>query len=222
MGNILTVENVTKIIKKRTVLDNISIDIEEGKVYALFGANGSGKTMLLRMFSGLIHPTRGVVRYRDRILHKDIYLPPSIGIIIENPGLWPDLSGADNLITFARIKNIATKSDIKYWMEYFGLDHEDPLPVRKYSLGMRQKLGIAQAVMEKPEILLLDEPMNALDKESVICVKKLLINEKDRGATIVLTSHRDTDFQDIADVFIEMENGRLIEAPHGSEEGDHI
>lgn len=207
--NIFTVENVTKKINKRNVLIDISLTISEGGVYTLCGTNGSGKSMLLRLLCGLIHPTSGIVRYKNLVMHQDIYLPPSIGVIIENPGFWQDLSGADNLRLFSRIKNIICESDIRYWMEYFNLDFNDPRPVRKYSLGMRQKLGIAQAMMEQPEVLLLDEPMNALDKATVDVMQDLLVQEKKKGTTMILTSHRETDFKEITDMIIEMDEGRI-------------
>jgi len=208
--DILTVENASKIIKKRAVLSDISLAVPEGSVYALVGTNGSGKSMLLRLLCGLIHPTSGKVYYRNQLLHQDIFLPPSIGVIIENPGFWQELSGADNLRLFSQIKGIATEKDIQYWMEYLELEYKDPRPVSKYSLGMRQKMGIAQAVMEQPEILLLDEPMNALDKGSVEIVRGMLLCEKRKGTTMILTSHRDVDFQNIADCIIEMSEGRII------------
>lgn len=207
--NILTVNDVTKIINKRKVLSNISLSVPEGSVFALVGTNGSGKSMLLRLLCGLIHPTSGKVLYRDQVIHQDIFLPPSVGVIIENPGFWQDLSGTDNLKLYAQIKGIASLKDIQREMTLLGLDLDDRRPVRKYSLGMRQKLGIAQALMENPEILLLDEPMNALDKGTIEIVKSRLLREKANGITIILTSHRDVDFIDIADYIVEMEDGKI-------------
>ncbi len=199
------IENLTKICKRKKVLDNINYTFENGKVYGLCGANGSGKTMLLRSIAGLIRANSGSVLINDKVLHKDITFPNSLGIIIENMELLPYLNSRDNLALLAKIKKIATKDDIEDSLKRVGLDSE--LKVEKYSLGMKQKLNIAQAIFEKPELILLDEPTNALDEKSIELVHKIIREEAERGAVVIIASHNKYDIEACCDHIIKMNNG---------------
>lgn len=207
----IKIENATKVIKGKTILDNINFTFEQGTVYGLYGRNGSGKTMLLRLIAGLIFPTKGRVLFDDKVLHKDISFPPSVGVIIENTSLLPQYDAFTNLKILSKIKNIASDEDIKNAIELVGLNPESKDKVKTYSLGMRQKLAIAQAIFECPELLLLDEPTNALDEKSIDNIRKLLIDIKETGKTIIIASHNKDDLRILADITINMEDGRLIE-----------
>lgn len=207
----IKIENVTKVIKGKTILDNINFTFEQGTVYGLYGRNGSGKTMLLRLIAGLIFPTKGRVLFDDKVLHKDISFPPSVGVIIENTSLLPQYDAFTNLKILSKIKNIASDEDIKNAIELVGLNPESKDKVKTYSLGMRQKLAIAQAIFECPELLLIDEPTNALDEKSIDNIRKLLIDIKETGKTIIIASHNKDDLRILADITINMEDGRLIE-----------
>lgn len=206
----IKIENVTKIIKGKTILDNINYTFEEGTIYGLYGRNGSGKTMLLRAIAGLIFPTEGKITFDGKVLHKDISFPPSVGVIIENTNLLPQYDAFTNLKILAKIKNIATDEDIKNAIELVGLDPESKAKVKTYSLGMKQRLAIAQAVFECPKLLLLDEPTNALDEKSIDSIRKLLINMKKTGKTIIIASHNKDDLRILADTTLSVENGRLV------------
>lgn len=201
------VDNLSKIIKGKAVLSNVSVNFDYGKIYGLYGANGSGKTMLLRAIAGLIKPTSGKVLIDDKVLRKDISFPESVGIIIENMELLPYLSAVDNLKLLSNIKKIASEDDILKTLRRVGLETEDK--VKKYSLGMRQRLNIAQAIFEQPDILLLDEPTNALDERSIECVHKILKEEKSRGATIIIATHNKYDLEDLCDTIFQMKAGCL-------------
>lgn len=205
----IEIKNLTKRIRNSVILDNINLDFEKGTIYGIKGRNGSGKTMLLRAICGLIVPTEGAVFFKDKELHKDISIPPSIGVLIESPGFWKNYSGFENLKILSSIKNKITDKDILQTLDDVGLNPNDKKPYKKYSLGMKQKLGIAQALMEKPEVILLDEPTNALDEESVKSIRKLLLREKDRGATILIASHNTEDIESICDYKLEIDNGKI-------------
>ncbi|MED4941957.1 ABC transporter ATP-binding protein [Heyndrickxia coagulans] len=202
--------NVSKKFKNNMVLKNITYSFEEGKIYGLFGKNGSGKTMLLRTIAGLIIPTEGQVKINDQILHEDISFPPSMGIIIENMELLPQYNAFTNLVILSKIKKVASPSDMKESIQRVGLDPSSNLKVKKYSLGMKQRLNIAQAIFEKPQIILLDEPTNAVDDDGVALIHKILIEEKERGATIIIASHLKEDIMPICDVSIRINNGVLM------------
>lgn len=203
------IKNYCKSIKSRPILNNVSYNFEYGKIYGIYGHNGSGKTMLLRAIAGLLVPDSGSVVIDGKVLHKDMSFPPSIGIVIENMNLLPQYNAFDNLKILGKIKKTATDEDIKTALERVGLKSD--LKVKKFSLGMKQRLNIAQAVSEKQKIILLDEPTNALDNDGVQLIYKLLKEEKERGALVVITTHHKEDLEEVCDVVLEMTEGELHE-----------
>nr|WP_309100366.1 ABC transporter ATP-binding protein [Fredinandcohnia onubensis] len=207
----IELDNISKKIKQSYVLNEISYRFESGKMYGLFGKNGSGKTMLLRSIAGLVIPTEGNIIIDNKILNKDISFPPSVGIIIENMELLPQYDAFTNLLILSKIKNIATEDDIIEALEKVGLDPHSKLKVKKYSLGMRQRLNIAQAIFEKPDILLLDEPTNAIDDKGVELIHEILLNEKKRGATVIVASHHKEDIAPLCDHTLRMADGELFD-----------
>lgn len=203
------IKNYCKSIKSRPILNNVSYNFEYGKIYGIYGHNGSGKTMLLRAIAGLLVPDSGSVVIDGKVLHKDMSFPPSIGIVIENMNLLPQYNAFDNLKILGKIKKTVTDEDIKTALERVGLKSD--LKVKKFSLGMKQRLNIAQAVFEKQKIILLDEPTNALDNDGVQLIYKLLKEEKERGALVVITTHHKEDLEEVCDVVLEMTEGELHE-----------
>ena len=203
------IKNYCKSIKSRPILNNVSYNFEYGKIYGIYGHNGSGKTMLLRAIAGLLVPDSGSVVIDGKVLHKDMSFPPSIGIVIENMNLLPQYNAFDNLKILGKIKKTATDEDITTALERVGLKSD--LKVKKFSLGMKQRLNIAQAVFEKQKIILLDEPTNALDNDGVQLIYKLLKEEKERGALVVITTHHKEDLDEVCDVVLEMTEGELHE-----------
>lgn len=203
------IKNYCKSIKSRPILNNVSYNFEYGKIYGIYGHNGSGKTMLFRAIAGLLVPDSGSVVIDGKVLHKDMSFPPSIGIVIENMNLLPQYNAFDNLKILGKIKKTATDEDIKTALERVGLKSD--LKVKKFSLGMKQRLNIAQAVFEKQKIILLDEPTNALDNDGVQLIYKLLKEEKERGALVVITTHHKEDLEEVCDVVLEMTEGELHE-----------
>ena len=203
------IKNYCKSIKSRPILNNVSYNFEYGKIYGIYGHNGSGKTMLLRAIAGLLVPDSGSVVIDGKVLHKDMSFPPSIGIVIENMNLLPQYNAFDNLKILGKIKKTATDEDIKTALERVGLKSD--LKLKKFSLGMKQRLNIAQAVFEKQKIILLDEPTNALDNDGVQLIYKLLKEEKERGALVVITTHHKEDLEEVCDVVLKMTEGELHE-----------
>lgn len=203
------IKNYCKSIKSRPILNNVSYNFEYGKIYGIYGHNGSGKTMLLRAIAGLLVPDSGSVVIDGKVLHKDMSFPPSIGIVIENMNLLPQYNAFDNLKILGKIKKTAIDEDIKTALERVGLKSD--LKVKKFSLGMKQRLNIAQAVFEKQKIILLDEPTNALDNDGVQLIYKLLKEEKERGALVVITTHHKEDLEEVCDVVLKMTEGELHE-----------
>ena len=202
MGDII-LKAVNKVIKKTPVLIDVDLELEKGNIYGLYGKNGSGKTMLIRMIAGLIIPTTGEVNVFGRTLGKDASFPESMGLTIENVGFWPNYTGKECLRMVADVRKIIGDEEIDASMKRVGLDPDDKRKYKQYSLGMKQKLAIAQAIMEKPELIMLDEPTNSLDEETVDKLKNILIEEKERGALIIVASHDREDLYKIADkVFI--------------------
>lgn len=205
----IEIKNVSLTLNKRQILKNISLDLEYGKIYGLVGNNGSGKTMLMKCICGFIHPSAGTVAVNGKIIGKDVDYLPDAGIIIETPGFIPYYSGLQNLKVLAGIKNKITKQEMSLAMERVGLDASLKLPVKKYSLGMRQRLGLAQAIMENPSILILDEPMNGLDKHGVEEIRQLLLALKTEDKLIIIASHNADDIRILCDEVYEMECGEL-------------
>lgn len=202
--------NMTKVIKGSTVLDNINIRFESGKVYGLKGKNGSGKTMLMRAICGFIIPTSGTIDIDGEILGKDITFPRSIGALIENPSFIDSDTGFQNLKALASIQNNIGEQQIREAMESVGLIPDDARKYRKYSLGMKQKLGIACAVMENPDIILLDEPINAIDEKGVQQVQFIIQRAKDRGTLILVACHDRDELEFLSDEIYEIESGKIV------------
>lgn len=201
--------NVSKTIKGTVVLDNINLRMESGKVYGLKGKNGSGKTMLMRAVCGLIS-TDGTVNINGEILGKDISFPRSIGVLIENPSFISNYTGFKNLKVLASIQNRINDEDIKKALIKVQLDPDDKRTYRKYSLGMKQKLGIAATFMENPDIIILDEPINALDEAGAKQVHKILEEQKSRGAIIIIACHDREELEMLSDEIIEISEGKIV------------
>lgn len=214
----ITLKNVTKIIGGNTVADSVNLTLKSGTVYGLCGYNGCGKTMLMRLISGLILPTKGDIFFDEKKLGKDIDFPENMGILIENPAFLGGLSGFDNLKLLASIKGKITDDIIKKTISRVGLDPDDKKKYRKYSLGMKQRLGIASGIMEAPELIILDEPTNALDSSGVEIVKKIIASEKKRGALITVTCHDHAILQEMCDIIYKIEHGKIIDEQVISEE----
>jgi ABC-2 type transport system ATP-binding protein len=202
-------EHVTKKLRNKTILDDISVILEEGKIYGFVGRNGSGKTMLFRAISGLLVPNSGTVKVFNATVGKDVSFPPEMGIIIENIGFWPNMTGFENLKALALIQKKIDDKEILSVLTRVGLELQAHNKYKSYSLGMKQKLAIAQAIMEKPRLIILDEPMNSLDEESVAAVRHLLKEENARGATILIASHNRDDINSISDEVFLIDAGRL-------------
>ncbi|MDO5411486.1 MAG: ATP-binding cassette domain-containing protein [Lachnospiraceae bacterium] len=205
----IELKNVTKVLKKRTVLHQVSYQFHHGQVYGLYGPNGSGKTMILRAISGLIVPTDGEVIIDGKILHKDISFPPKTGLIIEHMELLPQYNAMKNLQLLADINKTAVYNDIEESLKRVALSSE--LPVKKYSLGMKQRLNIAQAILEKPDLILLDEPANALDEDGTKMLHQVIQEEKERGACIIMATHNKSDLETICDHVLKIMDGNLEE-----------
>ena len=206
----IKITDVNKTIKKAPILRDINLEFTGGKVYGLRGKNGSGKTMLMRAICGLITPDSGIIDIDGKILGKDISFPESIGVLIENPAFIGNYTGFKNLKVLASIQNRIGDEQIRKALEDIGLDPDDKRTYRKYSLGMKQKLGIAAAVMENPDIIILDEPINALDEVSVEKVHDILEEQKKRGAVIIIACHDKEELDQLSDEIIEIADGRII------------
>lgn len=202
--------DISKTIKGATVLKDINLRFEGGKVYGLKGKNGCGKTMLMRVISGLIKPTTGMVDINGKKLWKDIGFPESIGTLIENPSFIDGYTGYKNLKMLADIKGVIGESEVREAIEKVGLDPDDKRKYRKYSLGMKQKLGIACAFMENPDIVIMDEPINAIDQSGVELVRKILDDLKKTGKIIIIACHDADEMNMLADEIIHMEEGKII------------
>lgn len=205
----IDVKNVSLKIKDTLILKNININFEDSKIHGIIGRNGSGKTMLMKCICGFIIPTEGEVIVSGKRIGIDSDFPESLGIIIETPGFIPYYSGFKNLRMLADVKRIISDEQIREAMQKVGLDHTIKRSVKKYSLGMRQRLGLAQAIMENPDLLILDEPMNGLDKDGVSDMRKYLLKLKEQGKTILLASHSAEDIEILCDTVCEMDKGVL-------------
>lgn len=206
----LVVSNVNKTIRRKTILSDINLCLESGKIYGFVGRNGSGKTMLFRALSGLMKTDSGSIVWDGKTLYRDMAVLPNLGIIIENAGLYPGLTGIQNLTYLAGLTKKIGKEEIADAILRVGLDPHDKRIYGKYSLGMKQRLAIAQAVMEKPDIIMLDEPTNALDETGVEEIRKVILEEKERGALILVASHNKEDIHVLCDELYKVESGRVV------------
>lgn len=206
----VSISGLYKRFDKETVLENISIDIEYGKIYGIIGRNGSGKTVFMKCVCGMTKISEGEVSVRGKLVGSEIEVPESIGVIIETPGFLNQFTAYKNLKLLAYIRNKVNDKEIRDTIKKVGLNPDDKKVVGKFSLGMRQRLGIAQALLEDPDILLLDEPMNGLDNQGVEDMRKLLIGLKEAGKTIILASHSKEDISALCDRVIEFDHGRIL------------
>ena len=209
MGTVVRLEDYCKSFKSAEVLKNINLTLESGKVIGLKGKNGSGKTMLMRAISGLILPTSGKVYINDKELGRQISFPPSIGILIENPSFISNYTGFKNLKILASIQNRISDDEIRDAIRKVGLDPDDKRTFKKYSLGMKQRLGIAAAIMERPDIVILDEPINALDEAGAGLIKGLLDERKANGSLIIIACHDTEELNYLSDEIYEIYDGEI-------------
>lgn len=205
----ILVDNVSKRIRKTEVLKGISLELLPGRVTALVGPNGSGKTMLMRVIAGLVHPTEGFVEINGSRVGVDQDFLPDVGLLLEGPTFLDQLTGKANLKALASIRKTASEETIDGWIHAVGLDPEDRRKYRAYSLGMKQRLGIAAAFMEKPAVILLDEPTNALDASGVTMAMELIGQARDRGATVLLACHDAHVVRSVADEIWHMAEGHI-------------
>jgi ABC-2 type transport system ATP-binding protein len=203
-------ENICKSIKKAVILNDISMSFASGKIYGLKGKNGCGKTMLMRAISGLMYIDSGKVTIDGKVLHKDIDFPESIGILIENPSFLSKYTGFKNLKLLASLRGNTTDEEVRLAIERVGLDPDDKRTYRKYSLGMKQKLGIANAIMGEPDLIILDEPINALDEESVAKIKSVLLELKEKGKLIIIACHDKEELEYLSDIIYLLKDGCFI------------
>lgn len=208
----IEIENYSKYIKKRKILKDINLKLESGNIYGFRGQNGSGKTMLMRAIAGLIYPTKGCVKIDGKCLGKEISKPSSIGLLIENPAFLGEYTGYHNLKMLSDISVGLSRKEIKEVLESVGLQPNDRRLYREYSLGMKQKLGIAAAIMGEPDLILLDEPINALDEASIERVHELLLKLRDNGKLLIVACHDRKELDILADKIIGIENGQLVDA----------
>lgn len=209
MESAISVKGVGLTIKKDIILTDINVEFEKGKIHGLIGRNGSGKTMLMKCICGFVRPTKGYVIFAGKRIGKDTDFPENAGIIIETPGFIPYYSGYRNLKILAGLNRKIGKEEIMQTLELVGLKGAEKKLVRKYSLGMRQRLGLAQAIMEQPDILILDEPMNGLDNKGVEEMRQILLGLKKEGKTILLVSHNSEDIKVLCDTIHEMDHGEI-------------
>lgn len=205
----IILSNVGKKFAKMRVLEKVNMELSSGNIYGLIGPNGCGKTVLLKIIAGFVRATEGTVALNGKIIGKDLDFPPSMGTLIENPGFLPSYTGMNNLYYLARIKNKINRKDVLNAMDKVNISYAADRKVREYSLGMRQRLGIAQAIMENPEILLLDEPMNGLDKDGIVEIRNLIQDMKSQGKLIILASHTNEDIEILCDRVYRVENCRV-------------
>ena len=209
MGNTIEIKGLSKEIEEISILKDVSLFMEQGKIYGFVGKNGSGKTMLFRMIAGLVKSSGGSILYNGQEVEFGEKVPISIGIIIENAGMYPEFSGFENLEFLASIHKKISKTQIKETIERVGLNPKDKRKIKKYSLGMKQRITLAQAIMEKPDLLLLDEPTNALDTEGVEQIRQIIKEEKKRGAIICLASHNAEDIEILCDEIYQIIEGKI-------------
>ena len=205
----IKIDNYSKKFRSDYVLRNITYTFTGGRIYGLYGKNGSGKTMLMRAISGLIFPSEGCVKINGEELRKERDFPESLGLLLENPYFLTQYTGYQNLKLLASIKNKIGDEDIVHALERVGLEAADKRKVRKYSLGMKQRLGIAAAIMEEPDILLLDEPFNAVDEGGLQLIRDILADFKKAGRIVILACHDKEELESVSDEIIKMKNGKI-------------
>lgn len=210
-NDVIEIVNYTKVFKNTVVLKDINLNIQKGKCYGIVGRNGSGKTLIFKAICGFIRPTSGYILVNGLKVGVDVDFPSNVGALIEQPGFLPNYNAFDNLKFLTDINKKIGEKEIEKVLKFVGLYPIDNKLVKKYSLGMKQRLGIAQAIMEDPEILILDEPFNGLDKDGVTDLKEKLIELKEKGKTILMTSHIYQDIEALSDYIYEVNNGSLIE-----------
>lgn len=206
----IEMKSVTKEIKKHIVLNQISYTFENGRIYGLHGENGSGKTMFLRALSGLIVPTSGEIWCEGKLMHRDISFPENAGVVIEHMELLPKFTAFQNLKLLAKIRGVAGEEEIVEALSRVGLNATSKLKVKKFSLGMKQRLNIAQAIFEQQKVILLDEPTNALDSDGVKLIYNILREEREKGALIVIATHHKEDLKAVCDDIVQISQGKII------------
>lgn len=209
MTDVIVIDKLTKSFKGKTVLEDVNMQLQEGRIYGIVGDNGSGKTVLLKLICGFMKPDSGTVTVNGKVIGKDADFPENTGIIIEAPGFLPNYSGMKNLEYLASIRGKIGKEQIEAAMKTVGLDPSSKLRVGKYSLGMKQRLGIAQAIMEDQQLLILDEPMNALDKDAVEEMRRLFLRFKASGKTMLIVSHNEGDISTLCDEVYEFDGAKI-------------
>ena len=202
-------EGLSKKIKETVILQDVNMILESGNIYGLRGRNGSGKTMIMRSLCGLVIPDKGAVTIDGEVLHRDIKFPRSVGVLIENPSFLSRYTGYKNLELLAKLTGGISDSDIRFAMERDGLNLDKDKAYRKYSLGMKQKLGIANAIMGEPDLIILDEPINALDEHTVVNIKTELIRLRNAGKVIVIACHDREELEFMCDVIYEIKEGMI-------------
>ena len=211
MECMIEIENISLTMKKQIILSDINLTFEKGKIHGLIGRNGSGKTMLMKCILGFIRPSQGTIWVDHKRIGKEVDFPPHTGVIIETPGFIPHYSGYKNLKVLAELNGKIDRGQILHTMELVGLNPNLRRSVKKYSLGMRQRLGIAQAIMEEPDVLLLDEPTNGLDDSGVDEIRKLISAQAKRGAIVCVASHNKEDIALLSDKIFRVDNGAVRE-----------
>lgn len=206
----LIVKDACKTIKGNIILNEINLSFESGRIYGIVGRNGSGKTMLFRAIAGLMRLDSGQVSIDGQVLHQDIEVVPNLGILLENAGLYPEFTGYKNLELLAGINNKIGAEEIRDAIIRVGLDPKDKRIYKKYSLGMKKRITIAQAIMEKPDVILLDEPTNGLDESGVEMIRNVIMEEKKRGALVLIASHNKEDISYLADEVITIRQGMIV------------
>lgn len=205
----IELKNIEKKYNNNEVLKNINITFNEGNIYGIIGRNGSGKTILLKLLCGFIKPTNGFILYDNKVLNKDISIPPSTRCLIENPQFLPYKTGFQNLKLLADILKIADNKEIEENLKKVNLYEEKDKIFKKYSLGMKQKLGIAQVLMENPKVIILDEPFNGIEIDTANKIRELLLKEKERGKIIIVASHIKEDIENLANILYKIENHEI-------------
>lgn len=206
----IEVKHLSKVINNKTVLDDINVCLEEGKIYGVYGYNGCGKTMFFKALSGLIKPTTGEIKIHGQELNTEAYSPTILGFLIENHEFKNSFTGFENLKIISSKKEIIKDCDIKNALNRIGFDPNNKMKYEEYSLGMKQRLGIAKAIMGEPNILILDDPTSGLDKNGIKLIYKILIEEKQKGTTILIATHNEVDINLLSDVILEMDNGKFF------------